>query len=194
MSRTTSAPLPGWVAEYLIKLRDGEGTRAERYRRMAGFRDLLWESGWPLARIADGLGISRQAVEQWGGRGVDRAGHPLPPMPPAPVPRPVPARERERDRVRRIAPSVDPVDAARMRELVPLAAQVNGRTALDSPLRAAGRELARLQAKAVHEGVSIQRIADTCGQTRNAVAFRLGRYGYNDCIPEWTREYVERVS
>ena len=80
-----------------------------------------------------------------------------------------------------------------MRELLPLAVQVNGRTPLGSPLREAGKELAALMAKAVGEGVSIQKIADTVGQTRNAVAFRLGRYHYDDCVPQWTVDYVERV-
>ena len=88
MSRTTSATLPRWVVDYLTGLRDGPGDARTRYRRLAGARDLLRDNGWPLARIADGMGISRQAVEQWSGTDADRDGHPDLPMPPPPTPRP----------------------------------------------------------------------------------------------------------
>ena len=188
MSRTTSAPLPDTAVQHLIELRDGDGNRTERYRRMAGYRDLLSEAGWPLARLADPLGITRQAVEQWGAGSADRSGHPPVPMPPRPV-----VREQEPVQVR-ARPEIDPDAVRRMRELVPLAVKVNGRTPADSPLRKAGEELAELMADAVRSGVSIQRIADTLGFVRNAVAFRLARYGHDDCVPEWTRKYVDRVS
>lgn len=186
MSRNRSAPLPQPAIDHFIELRNGPGTSRVRFQRMAGWRDLLREVGWPLSRIAEGLNVSRQAVEQWGNGKAIREGHPTPCLPPPPEPKPEPAK--------RVKLTVPEDTAAVMRELVPLAAAVNGRTPVDSPLRQAGDELARLMAEQVRRGVSIQKVADAAGQTRNAVAFRLARYGYDDCIPDWTIDYVERVS
>lgn len=182
--RRPSGPLPGWVVTHLREILTGPGDYRARYRRAAGYRDALHEAGWPLAAIATPLGISRQAVDQWGSGNPDRSDLPPVPIPPPPKPKPTPVRE--------LPPQVPPEDVARMRELVPLAEQVNGRTAPDSPLRVAGKELAEIMARNVRAGVSINRVAVAAGQTRNAAAFRLVRYGYGDIVPQWTRDYVAR--
>lgn len=182
--RRPSGPLPDWAVDNLHQILNADLEHRAKYRRAAGYRDALHEAGWPLSAIAVPLGISRQAVDQWGGGQSDRSD--LPPVPIPPPPKPKVAT------VRILPPQVPPADVTRMQELVPLAEQVNGRTPADSPLREAGKELAAIMARNVEQGVSINRIAVAAGQTRNAAAFRLVRYGYEDLVPQWTRDYVER--
>jgi hypothetical protein len=189
-STRRSAPLPDEAAAYLrslTKTPDGPETHEEmrtRYRRAAGYRDLLREAGWSLTVMSDAVGVSRQAVSQWGFGVSDREGHPAVPTPPPPPPKP----QRPRP------PRVSEEDTKRMRELVPLAVQVTHWTTEDDPLRQAAVELSELMAKQIRAGVNLTRVAEAAGQTRNAVAFRLVRYGHSDCVSQWTVDYVNRVT
>lgn len=184
MTGSRSLPLPQTVVEHFNDIKAGPGNIRTRYQRMAGYRDACKEAGYPVVSIAKALGLSRQAVDQWGSGRTDTADLPPVPMPPPPDPLP-----ETPDR----GPKDVPDDVAEtMQRLVRLAEQVNGRTPAGSPLKAAGKELAEVMAGQVRDGVSINRVAKAAGQTRNAVAFRLARYGYTDLVADWTIRYVER--
>lgn len=127
----------------------------------------LRQAGWTLAAIGEGMGVTREAVRlrQLRATRIDTHSH-IPAVPvrikPTKKPRPV----------------IPPTTLALLLELKAQAMQVNGVTALDSPLRVASERYSELLAEQVLAGVSIYRIARQLGVTHLAIRARLARHGY----------------
>ena len=114
------------------------------------------KAGWTYQDIADALGITRQAVEQ---------------------------RVKFPDRRPRVAVSLAPEVAARLRELQATARTVNGAMPPEHPARRDSEELSRMLAEQIERGAPVYTLAKAIGVTHGAVVARLYRHGYRDHIP-----------
>lgn len=160
--------LPATTSARLVSLYAATGqTRSEADIDLDNFIATLRHFGWTLQSIAAPLSITRERVRQRSVTGV--VDYDLV------VPRPP---TRPAGHVKKFWPTISDVTAAEIRELMPLAARVRGKTPLNHPNRVASERLSEIFAEARLRGVRTREIAAVAGCTEDAVIKRLGRHGY----------------
>lgn len=156
------------------RLRLQESITLDRYMRS------LRIAGWTLQAISDEMDLTRERVRQR----TERDDLPYYLLPEVPEPAAKPAKPRKAR-----GPRIKPDVIARMRALIPLARKA--RAGRRNPQnQEASRELARIMAALVEQGIPMLQIARACSISMSAVRFRLARFGYRSAPPSYQQDNV----
>jgi len=133
----------------------------------------LRSAGWTLASISTSTGLTRERIRQIANESSE-----------ADVSIDIPEPPQKVEPIRRAIHRPDPEVMKRLIELKPYAQAVRFN---HSKGRVETEEYTKLIADEVARGVTIYQVAKALGVTRNAILFRLIRYGYMEAP-----EYIER--
>lgn len=151
--------LPEETASELITLRQED--LEEFYALVKALTDV----GWSLRSIANAIGVSFSSVQKWKTLAAQETTHQVPA-----VPQKFKASSSKPVKPEVIIPTPD---QTRIKELIPQAAMVRGRTPINSPYREAARELEDLLFQYKELNVSYKTLSEIAQVSRRAIAQRL---------------------